>query len=199
MNYWKVDILINNNMFFNSPLEKESTGWKLGSSKAILSLMVRRFGCSRGWVGSCLPVQSAQVGKGGRQPHLTVDEREAFLETRWRPCVCNSFRFLKELLISGLVLLTLSQSISSTLLALAPGNEPWYPFTTTLSLNRGGSSPPNTTPPFAVRIWRLTSVCWRIRYSKSEICACSHVHLLATEALSCAHLHDARFDLQRIN
>jgi hypothetical protein len=40
------------------------------------------------------------------------------------------------------------------------------------------------------------SLCWRIRYSRSEIWAWSHVHRLATPALSCAHFHAARFALE---
>lgn len=173
-------------------------GWKAGSSKAILSLRVSRSRSWYGCLGSGRPVQSAQLGSGELQPQGTVDGLAAFLDDRWRPAVWKSFRFLNELRKSGLVRHALSDTVSSSpLLPVDPGNAPWYPFTTTLSHNLGGSSPPKLTLPLAVLICLCRSLFCLIRYSRSDICACSQAHRLPMAVLSWAHLHDARFELEQ--
>lgn len=143
-------------------------------------------------------MQSAQLGRGELQPQGTVDGLAAFFDDRWRLAVWKSFRFLNELRKSGLVRHALSDTVSSsTLLPVDPGNAPWYPFTTTLSHNLGGSSPPKLTLPLAVLICLWRSLFCLIRYSRSDICACSQAHRLPMAVLSWAHLHDARFELEQ--
>lgn len=76
------------------PSGNDKTGWKLGSTSAILSCTVN---CSRGscgCVGSSLPVHSVQTGSEWSQSHLTVEALAARFDVSCSLSTFRSFLFL---------------------------------------------------------------------------------------------------------
>lgn len=130
-----------------------------------------------------------------RDTHLDL---AAFFEIVCKLLVCKSFRLrnvprMKALVRADVPVPWASASVSTGF--EPPGSTPRYPLTDCSTSGSESGSPSNWIEPFVRFICWYNSLCCRIRYSRSDICASSHVHRAAIDERSRAHRQAARFDL----